>query len=60
MPQPFRKKHPLVPWKDIAGFRDILIHAYFGIHLEKVWNVIKKDLPTLKKEIKKICSETKS
>jgi len=50
----FKKKHKIIEWKIIAGFRDKLIHHYFGIELERIWNVLKKDLPKLKEEIKKI------
>jgi len=46
-----RKKHPDVPWKDVAGMRDKLIHAYFGVDLAAVWNTVEKDLPPLKKNI---------
>lgn len=54
IPESFRKKYPKILWKDIAGFRDILTHAYFGVDFERVWKVVKKDLPKLKKEIKEI------
>ena len=54
IPQHFREKYPIVPWKEIAGMKDIITHAYFGIKLDKIWNVIKKDLPKLKKEINKV------
>jgi len=59
VPENFRKKYPEVPWKDIAGFRDVLIHGYFGVELKRVWNIIKNDLPKLKKQIEKIVSELK-
>ena len=51
IPNSFRKKYPEIPWKKIAGFRDVLIHEYFGVKIDRVWNVIKKDLPDLKKKI---------
>ncbi|MDD5651506.1 MAG: DUF86 domain-containing protein [Candidatus Nanoarchaeia archaeon] len=54
VPDSFREKYPKIPWKEISGFRDILSHAYFGVSIERVWNIIEKDLPTLKKEIEKI------
>jgi len=54
LPESFREKHPEIPWKNIAGFRDILSHAYFGVNMERVWNIIENDLSVLKKEIEKI------
>lgn len=54
IPSSFREKYPKIPWKDIAGFRDILSHVYFGVSIDRVWKIIERDLPHLKKEIKKI------
>jgi len=54
IPNSFREKHPKIVWKDIAGLRDILSHAYFGVNLDRVWRIIEADLPKLKEEISKI------
>lgn len=54
IPNSFKENYPNIPWKNIAGFRDKLTHAYFGVILDRVWNIIEKDLPSFKKEIEKI------
>lgn len=43
-----KAKHPEIPWRDIAGFRDVLIHDYMGVKLRLVWNVIEQNLPDLR------------
>jgi uncharacterized protein with HEPN domain len=43
----FKNKHPQIPWKKIAGMRDIIAHEYFGVKLDRVWTVVKEDLPAL-------------
>jgi uncharacterized protein with HEPN domain len=54
IPNSLREKYSKVAWKDIAGFRDVLSHAYFGVSMDRVWNIIEKDLPKLKEELNKI------
>ncbi len=54
LPNSFRKKYPEIPWKDIVGMRDKLIHHYFGVNLENIWKVINEDIPVLKEQMKKI------
>ena len=54
IPQEVRSKYSEIPWKEIAGMRDVLIHAYSGVKLERVWNVIDRDLPELKRTMARI------
>ena len=43
----FRQTHGDLPWREIAGMRDHLVHAYDAVDLDEVWNTIQVDLPTL-------------
>jgi len=57
IPQEIRDKYPKIPWKYIAGMRDKLIHEYHGVDLEIIWEVIKKEIPSLKPEFEKVLKE---
>jgi len=52
-----RAKHKEIPWKEIVGMRDKLIHGYFGIKWELVWETVKNKIPELKNQLLKISSE---
>ena len=60
LPLDFKNKYSDISWKDIAGMRDIIVHAYFGINLDTIWKVVKNDLPKLKKQIKEIIEAEKN
>lgn len=49
LPQSIREQYSNIPWKKIAGMRDILIHEYSGVKPERVWKVIEQNLPKLHK-----------
>lgn len=57
LPDSLKNKYSHIPWKEIVGTRDKIIHHYFGVDLDVIWDIIKGDLPKLKKEIKKILEE---
>ena len=49
-----KNKHAEVEWKNIIGTRDKMIHHYFGVDLNIVWDIVRNDIPRLKKQIKNI------
>src|SRR3989338_9191529 len=54
VPETYRKRHLQIPWRLMAGFRDVLIHAYEGVDLKRVWRIAREDLPRVKAAIEKI------
>jgi uncharacterized protein with HEPN domain len=54
LPPEIKGKNKNIPWKEIAGMRDKLIHDYFGVDYEIIWLTVKEDIPFLKKELEKI------
>ena len=53
VPPGIRQKFPNIEWKKISGLRDILIHKYFGVDVEIVWDIIKHKLPELKTTLRR-------
>ena len=54
VPADFRASHPAVDWRAMAGMRDRLIHNYFGVDLELVWDVVQTRIPALREQISSI------
>jgi uncharacterized protein with HEPN domain len=52
LPEDFRRAHPQIPWTQIAGLRNRIVHDYFGLDLEIIWEIIQHDLPELEKHIR--------
>ena len=48
IPQDVRDRYPQVQWREIAGFRDIAVHEYFGIDEDILWDIVLNEIPTLK------------
>jgi len=57
IPESVKNRYPKIPWKDMAGMRDKLIHEYFGVDLKRVWRTVKKDIPNLKPSFDKILKD---
>ena len=47
----FQAKHPEIPWSSIIGTRNVIVHGYDQVKLQIVWDIIQKDLPSLKKSL---------
>lgn len=59
LPDSITEKYPEIPWKDMARMRDKIIHFYFGVDLEIIWNVVKNRLPEINVSLKKIYDSEK-
>lgn len=59
IPRAIRNKYPEIPWKDMAGMRDKLIHEYFGVDLDVLWKTVHQDASQLKVLISKVIEELK-
>ncbi len=54
LPDALKQKYPLIEWKAIAGMRDRLIHSYFGVDYDIVWDVVENKISPLREELKEI------
>ena len=51
IPESFTEQYPEIPWREIVAMRNIIVHEYFGVMDERIWDVIKRDIPKLKEQI---------
>lgn len=56
LPQSWRDQYPEIPWKQMAGMRDRIIHGYDNVDLHIVWDVVKQDIPRIKPYIQQLLS----
>lgn len=59
IPEFVKNRYPQIPWRDMAGMRDKLIHEYFGVNLRAVWDTVKQDIPNLKLSFDNILKDFK-
>lgn len=57
IPNSLKEKYSFISWREIAGTRDKIIQHYFGVDLDIIWDIVKKELPKLKDKLKKILKE---
>ncbi len=59
IPDPLRTQYPDIPWRDMAGMRDKLVHDYFNIDVDIIWKAIQEDVPQLKRMISRVLDDTR-
>ena len=57
LPDELKEEHPEIQWKRMAGMRDRLIHAYFGVDYKLVWEAIKAEIPSMKLKLQEVLTE---
>ena len=57
--QEFKTRYPEIPWRDASDLRNLVIHEYFRINLDIIWDIVQNDIPSLKQQIKAILQERK-
>jgi uncharacterized protein with HEPN domain len=57
IPRSVRERYPEVPWQDMIGMRNVVIHGYFGVNTEVIWRTVHKDLPPLRGAVAKMLED---
>jgi uncharacterized protein with HEPN domain len=55
LPDEFKQEHPAVEWHKVIGLRHRIVHEYFGIDVEIIWQILQKDLPALRQTLSGMC-----
>ena len=58
IPEQVRNSYPKLPWREMTGIRDKLIHDYFGVNIKVVWKTATEDLPKLESEMRRILADS--
>ena len=57
--QEFKARYPEIPWQDASDLRNLIIHEYFRVNLDIIWDIVQNDIPPLKQQIETILQERK-
>lgn len=57
IPEDVRDEYPEIPWREMAGMRDKLIHGYFGVNSVRIWETVKEEIPPLKPLFEKLLND---
>ncbi len=60
LPDSTRAKRPEIEWKRIAAFRNFLVHDYLGVDMERIWEIVQRDVPALKRAVLELLEESGS
>lgn len=60
LPESVAEVHPQIPWADIRGMRNVIVHEYFGVSLSIIWETVQQDLPPLVPELKRLLAKHES
>lgn len=57
LPEDLKERYPSIPWREISGFRNVIVHDYLGVDHEQIWKVVEVDLPPLAAGVQRILDE---
>lgn len=59
IPEDLRKQHPEIPWREMSGLRDVIIHGYFGVNMARVYKIAHDDVPDIRKKLETLKKSAK-